>query len=410
MTMRSPSEIDVFDTANLHNPYPMYRALRERAPVHRIPGTDFYLVSSWEAVTDAVARTSEFSSHLTGVLVQQSAGPPLTFDMDGGGQAVHVLATANANIHTLHRKLVGPALAKRIRTLGPTVHELVARLWSEELHGNRIDWASGMADRLPLALVADVIGLPAADVPRLLAWAYDSTEMLGGVVPADRLPRLVASAAELAAYLHERFTEAKAAAIQPRSDTLLTVLVRACDAGELTDDVAVLILVQLVGAGGESTAGLIANAARLLATTPELQQSLRDHPTLLGAFLDEALRLESPFRSHHRHVVSDTTLAGVDLPAGAHLLLLWGAANRDPAIYPDPDEVQLERPYGRAHLAFGKGVHFCVGSALAKLEAIAALTRLLERSTRFDLADDSPPQWVPSLFVRRHHTLPLHIH
>ncbi|MFE3795808.1 cytochrome P450 [Nocardia tengchongensis] len=405
MTRTSADALDVFDPAHIDDPYPLYRRLREQSPVYRIPGTDFYLVTSWDLVTEAVSRGDEFSSHLTGALLRQEGQPPTTFDMDGGGQAIHVLATADDPSHQAQRKLVQPLLAKRIRGLGPTVTELVDRLWTEELHADRMEWAAGMADRLPLSLVADIIGLPDAAVPQLLTWAYDSTEMLGGVVDADRFMQLVTAATELTGYLHTEF----AAAQRNPGDDLLGVLARAYAAGEITDVVAVLILVQLVGAGGESTAGLIANGARLLATRPDLQDELRREPALLPAFLDEALRLESPFRGHHRHVTTDTVLGGIEIPAGSHLLLQWGAANRDPARFDDPDTIDLDRRSGANNLAFGRGIHFCIGSALAKLEATAALTALLERTTDFGLVEDAPPQWFPSIFVRRHRSLPLRL-
>lgn len=397
--------IDVFAAEHLDDPYGLYGKLRAHAPVYRVPGTDFHLVSSRELVTEALARPEDFSSNLTGVLVQRPDGPPVTFDMDGGGRAVHVLATADDPAHTVHRKLVLATLAKRIRTLGPTVRALVDELWDAGLGSDdSFEWAADMADKLPLALVASLVGLPRHDVPQLLAWAYDSTELLGGVVTGDRLGELVTSAAELAGYLHTEFTAAKR---DPQTD-LLGVLAHACNEGALTDAVAVLILVQLVGAGGESTAGLIANGARILAADPALQDRLRRDPSLIDPFLDEALRLESPFRGHHRHVVADTALGGVRLPAGSHVLLLWGAANRDPSAFENPDTVVLDRPNLKGHLAFGKGVHFCVGSALARMEALAALTALLERTTSFTIADGGA-RWVPSLFVRRHRSLPLQI-
>ncbi len=211
------------------------------------------------------------------------------------------------------------------------------------------------------------------------------------------------STIELVAYLRTEFLAA-----QPdRDESLMGVLGGAVAAGTIDDATAVSILVQLVGAGGESTAGLIANAARLLAIDPGLQRQLRRDPQRVGDFLNEALRLESPFRGHHRHITADTRLGGVELPAGGHLLLLWGAANRDPSVFSDPDVVDLERRSGATALAFGKGVHFCVGSALARLEATAAITVLLNRTNSFTLDEAAPPQWFPSLFVRRHQSLPL---
>ncbi|TLG14422.1 cytochrome P450 [Nocardia cyriacigeorgica] len=384
----------------------MYRMLREQSPVWRVPGTDFFLVTSWDLVTEAATRVEDFSSNLTGVMIHQPGGPPLVFDMDGGGRAVHVLATADDPVHAAHRKLVFPYLGKRVRGLGPLVQGLVDRLWHEELRGDRIDLATGIADRLPLGVVADLIGVPAQDVPQLLAWAYDSTEMLGGVVAEGRLASLVTSAAELAGYLHDQLACALASP-EGTMPGLLDVLASACRRGDLEPEVAVLILVQLVGAGGESTAGLIANAARILAERPDLQDRLRADTAAIPAFLEEVVRVESPFRGHHRHITRATTLGGVALPEGGHLLLMWGAANRDPGIFADPDIVDMDRPSGRTTLAFGKGAHFCIGTALARMEAVAAITALLENSTAFGLVDDAPPRWVPSLMVRRHASLPL---
>ncbi|MEV5649634.1 cytochrome P450 [Nocardia sp. NPDC052254] len=407
MTTTLPDGSALFDPAHLDDPYPLYDRLRRDAPVFRVPGTDFHLVSSWELVAEAAARTADFSANLTAVLLRYPDAPPIAFEMDGGA-AVHVLATADDPAHAIHRKMVSAVLAGRVRGLAPMVAGLVDLLWSRYARDGRTDWAADMADRLPLAVVATLIGLPDEDVPRLLGWAYDSTEMIGGVVAADRLPELVRSATELAGYLFEqvRWAKNRATGEGPPRD-LLDALARACRSGDLTDEVAALILIQLVGAGGESTAALIAAAGRILASRSDIQSLLRQRPELIPAFLDEVLRLESPFRGHYRHVVADTRLGTVDLPAGSHLLLLWGAANRDPAVFPDPGVLDLHRPNGKSHMAFGRGIHFCVGSALAKLEARTAVAALLDRTT--GIALDGTPQRVPSILVRRHRSLPLRL-
>jgi cytochrome P450 len=159
------------------------------------------------------------------------------------------------------------------------------------------------------------------------------------------------------------------------------------------------MMITLFSAGGESTASLIGSAAWVLAAHPDIQQSVRDQPELLGAFLEEVLRYEPPFRGHYRHVVNDTTLSGVDLEAGSRLLLLWGAANRDPWHFDDPAEFRLDRTAGKGHITFGKGVHFCVGAALARLEAKIVLGQLLERASHIQAEDTG--RWLPSLLVRR---------
>jgi cytochrome P450 len=159
------------------------------------------------------------------------------------------------------------------------------------------------------------------------------------------------------------------------------------------------MMITLFSAGGESTASLIGSAAHILASRPEIQQQVRDDPALLPVFLEEVLRFEPPFRSHYRHVLRDTTLSGYDLPAGARVILLWGAANRDPAHFDGPDAFRLDRPGGKGHIAFGKGPHFCVGAALARLEARIVIGHLLARTDWVETADAG--RWLPSLLVRR---------
>ncbi|MEV6561333.1 cytochrome P450 [Nocardia sp. NPDC051756] len=395
--------IDLFEPSLLDDPYPLYARLRTGSPVHRVADTGFFLVSRWDLVVEATGRTADFSSNLTGALIRRPDGSSAVFGLDDRRDAVHVLATGDDPAHLRHRKLVLPALvAKRIRALEPTIAATVDRLWEKGFDGERIEWMAAMGDRLPMTVVAGLIGLPGGDVAQLMNWGYTSTELLAGVVTTERLGAVVTASVELAGYLYEKFAIACAA---PQDD-LLGDLARACGAGDLSREVAVLILVQLVGAGGESTAGLLGNAARLLATDQPMQRRVRAEPHLLEPFLEETLRLESPFRAHHRHVVGDTELGGVELPAGSHLLLLWGAANRDPAVFAEPDEIRLNRRVPRGHLAFGKGIHFCVGAALARLEVRIAIAALLERTAEFHLVPDAA-HWVPSIFVRRHQRLTL---
>ena len=168
-----------------------------------------------------------------------------------------------------------------------------------------------------------------------------------------------------------------------------------------------MILLQMVSAGAESTAALMGTAARFLAEDIALQDRLRQDPALIDPFLDECLRLESPFRGHYRSVHHDTSLGGVEIPAGAHVLLLWGAANRDPARFDSPDTLDLDRSGVRQHLAFGKGAHFCLGSALARMEGVASLGVLLRRTSSFTLDAEQSPTWVLSAMMRRHRTLDL---
>jgi cytochrome P450 len=172
---------------------------------------------------------------------------------------------------------------------------------------------------------------------------------------------------------------------------------------------AASILHILLSAGGESTTSLLGNAVRLLAERPELQAQLRDSPGLIPRFVEEVLRLESPFRYQMRSVTRDTTLGGVSIPAEATLLLLFGAANRDAAEFDRPDELDLHRRQPRQHLAFGRGIHYCVGAPLARVEARIVISVLLDRTTSITLDPQHQPRWVQSLMVRRHEELPLQL-
>jgi len=388
----------------LSNPYPFYENLRDTQPVCRVADSEFFLVSTWELVSEAVARPHDFSSNLTATMVLDGDGRVAPFSLAGHGDPSHVLATADDPAHRAHRRMVLPTLvARRVRALEPVIAETARALWADGLADRRIDWVAAIADRLPMIVVSELIGLPVTDVDWLVSGAYATTQMLDGAITPKALADAVTAAGELADYLADRFRCARA---HPGAN-LIGDLAGRCNVGELSPETAVLMLIQLVGAGGESTSGLLGNAAWLLADRPDVAARLRGDPGLLPAFIEEALRLESPFRGHYRHVTRDTTLGGVDLPAGSHLLLLWGSANRDPAAFDAPDELRLDRPSGRSHLAFGRGDHFCVGAALARLEARICLALLLEEGASIET--DEPPAWVPSLTVRRLQRLPLRI-
>jgi len=196
-------------------------------------------------------------------------------------------------------------------------------------------------------------------------------------------------------------------AVDRGGEGILRVTGAAVAAGDLEFGEGLVIMHTLLSAGGESTTSLLGNAIHLLASNPELQVRLRDDPQLVAAFIEEALRLESPFRYHLRHATRATEVRGVPIAAGSTVLLFWGAANRDPAEYERPDDVVLDRPTPKHHLAFGRGIHFCVGAPLARLEAQVVLTRLLARTEHFAVDPDRPPVRVDSLMVRRFSILPL---
>lgn len=316
--------------------------------------------------------------------------------MDPLGGPTHILATADDPAHALHRKLLVRHLAaKRIRDIEQFATDVADQLWIDGLSGGRIEWMGAMANRLPMMVVAHLIGVPVADAAQLGNWGYAATQLLEGLVGPEQLAAAGVAVMELAGYINQQFA---GAAVDPQ-DNLLGELASACAAGEVDTVTAQAMMVILFAAGGESTASLLGSATWILANRPDIQQQLRDDPRLLTGFIEETLRYEPPFRGHYRHVLADTTLGGVELAAGSRLLLLWGAANRDPAHFQAPNEFRLSRGTANGHLSFGKGAHFCVGAALARLEARIVLRLLLDRTSTIQAIDTG--EWLPSILVRR---------
>lgn len=388
--------VELFDPGSIQDPYPLYERMRSAGPVQRVADSDFYVVCGFDAVNEAIGRTEDFSSNLTATMTYKPDGTVQAFTMDALGGPTQVLATADDPVHAVHRKLLVRHLAaKRIRSIEQFTSSAAEHLWRQGLRDGRIEWMGALANRLPMMVVAELIGIPDADIAQLVQWGYSATQLLEGLVSQEQLSAAGVALLELNGYITECFRRA----VADPQDNLLGELSAACTSGEIDTIAAQVMMVTLFAAGGESTASLLGSAVWVLATRPDVQRELRENPSLLGPFIEETLRYEPPFRGHYRHVRTDTSLAGVDLPNGSHLMLMWGAANRDPAQFVDPAQFRLDRPGGKGHLSFGKGAHFCVGAALARLEAQIVLRSLLERTSRIEAVDVGP--WLPSLLVRR---------
>jgi cytochrome P450 len=391
----------LLDPAVVEDPLPFYRLLQREAPVWCVPGTDIVTVASFSALAEAVARVEDFSSNLRALIYRGDDGVPLRIAFGGAG--VDTLATADPPLHTVHRRAVFPELVtKRMNLLEPDVAELAATLLGGALaRGGPFDFMAEVGNLVPITVVSRLIAFEGGDPLVLLRAAFDSTEMLAGTLSLAELESLMRRTQDIAFWIAGQL---KSATETPR-EGILGAVARGVHAGDLTFEGGVAVLHTLLSAGGESTTSLLGNAVRILAEDPALQEQLREAPALLVPFVEEALRLESPFRHHMRTASRTAKLGGVEIPEGATLLLLWGAANRDPAEYERPDEVVLDRKSPRHHVAFGRGIHHCVGAPLARLEARVVLGTLLERTRHFELAGE--PTRVNSVMVRRHATLPI---
>ena len=403
----------LLDPSVLADPYDFYRTLREQAPVWSVPGTEVVTISTFDLLSDAVARPQDFSSTMRCLLYRDEDGLPARLDF--GDAATPTLAAADPPLHTTHRRAVFPELvARRMRALEDDIRTLSATTVASALRDNNFDFMATIGNIVPITVVANLIGFRDTNPMQLLQAAFESTTMVGGTMPLDQLNDLVTRIGVIQEWIADQVTSADDRddgddGDDGDDDTILLAVRRALDAGTLQMGEVQTILHTLLSAGGESTTSLLGNAVRMLAEDPALGQELRDQPDHIDVFVEEALRLESPFRQMMRSVPHDTTLGGIDIAAGSTVLLFFAAGNRDPAQFDNPDRVDLTRGSPKRHLAFGHGIHFCVGAALARIEARAVLTELLEQTRNFALDPDHYPQWVDSLLVRRHEQLHLHV-
>jgi cytochrome P450 len=232
----------------------------------------------------------------------------------------------------------------------------------------------------------------------------DGSRMVSGRLRLDEMADAAGTVAGLWPWVEDQL---EAAIESPGPGGVLDAAAEGVRRGVLTRAQASFTLMILLGAGGETTTSLIGNAIRILAERPSLQAEVRARPELVPVVLEETLRYESPFRFHPRLARGPTTLGDAEIPDRAMVALCWASANRDEHEFVRPGEFDIDRPNPRHHMGFGRGIHFCVGAPLARLEARVVLTRLLERTREFALDPGDAPQWVDSLWIRRHQRLPL---
>ena len=389
------------------DPRPLYDTLRRRAPVWHLPGQDSYLVSDPALIREVVGRPREFSSNLVSLLHRDASGCPVAFPVAPFGDPIHVLATADPPVHTRHRKLLQPHLnAAAVAQLEPTLRQVVDAQVAPMLTAGRADIVASLSDPLPAAAICYLIGLSPDDAARLVPLVAGMSPLLDGVTDPDGMSRAVMATLALIDYVQTRLDSVPNRPSTDRSG-LLVVLVDAIDSGVLSADEARNILVQLFSAGTETTSSLIANAIETLARQSDLQDRLRQHPEEIPEVLETILRDDGPFQFHYRWTTTDTILGGMRIPANSRVLLLWAAANRPSPRDSGNVSQDLDAAGPGSHYAFGRGLHFCIGAPLARIESRIAIERLLAQTSRFSLDPDHPPVRRRSIFLRRHAGLPV---
>jgi cytochrome P450 len=379
---------DPYDSAVQENPYPIYRRLREEAPIYWSEQRGFWVLSTFEDVWSAVHDPRRFSS-AQGIVAGQKSN---------GQQAIPMMIMMDPPRHDELRRLVSSAFVPRlIRTMEESVRQ-IARDLLDVMETGELDLVSAYAGPLPVTVIAQMIGVPVEDREKFREWS----DTLVRVNPDDKesMKRAIHGSAQLLSYFPPLIAERR----NRPADDLVSTLVGADDNGSsLSDEEISGTCFLLLTAGNETTTNLIANFANLVGTRPELRKQLSDDPSLIGAATEEVLRLESPVQGLARTITEDFTFGDKRFEAGQQALMLFASANRDDKKFNDPDRFILGRK--EPTLAFGHGVHYCLGAHLARLECRVAFEELLARCPDLEVADGA--RRVPSALVRGFDELPV---
>ncbi len=368
------------------DPYPFYRRLRETDPFHKSRAADGYVLSRYDDVI-AVLRDASFSADERNLkifprMVRRMERAGLTDPYHDDNMS---MLRRDPPDHTRLRGLVAKAFTPRaIERMRPRVEQILKELVEARPAHGAMELVREFAAPLPVRVIAEMLGVPPEDHVRFRDWSNEVVRSLGEGTFEDRRAAMRATA-ELRSYF-EAIVDARR--VSPRDD-LISALVAAEEGGDrlkLSEMFATLVL--LLVAGNETTTNLISNAVLALLRNPEQLELLRASPERVPAALEEVLRYDSPVQLTSRIEKSDCTLSGHRVRAGQQLVLLLGAANRDPAAFPDPERLDVTRADVR-HLSFSHGNHFCLGAQLARLEGSLALEALVTRYPRMRLPEQT---------------------
>jgi cytochrome P450 len=383
----------------IDDPYPVYAALRARRPVHPLaPGS--WLLTRYAEVAE-VYRSPDVSSDK-----QREFGPKL-----GAGSPIHEhhttsLVFSDPPLHTRVRRLLMGALNQRaIARMEPGLVALVDRLLDRLADEPAPDLIEHFAAAIPVDVIGNLLAVPHAERGPLRDWSLAILSALEPAPTPAMLARANAATTDFLGYLRRLVADRRAHPGDPEAD-VLTRLIRG-DGGEQFSEPELLHnCIFLLNAGHETTSNLIGNGLHALMTHREQFDRLAADPTLLPTAVEELLRFESPLQLNNRLTTAPMTLGGVDIAAGSFLTLGIGAANRDPAEFPDPDRLDVGRKPNR-HVAFGHGAHACAGMNVARLEGRIAIGALLARYPRIDLA--GPPTRDARVRFRGFSALPVRL-
>ncbi len=389
-----PSLYQLLDPEVLANPYPLYRELRDKAPVHWDPYLHAWVVTRYADVVEVLHR---FHAART--------PSPERLEALGMGELTPIAAVMVRQMlfldqpdHGRVRRLASAAFTpRRVERLRLHIRQIAERLVEDMAASPRFDVMSGLANPLPAIVTAEMLGVPTSDHDLLKSWSQDFAEVLGNFQHnPGRARKTLRAVEEMVGYFHA----AVVAEAETPTEGLINALVTAeVDGDRLTEEEVVAnVIVTMVG-GQETTTNLIGNGLLTLLRQPDQLERLRSDLTLMPSAVEELLRYESPSQHTARLAPAGAVLGGKEIPEGAAVIAVMAAGNRDPARFPDPDRLDLGRADNR-HVAFGWSSHFCFGAPLARIEGQLAFEALLTRFPEISLAPDVTIEWRPNLGLR----------
>jgi unspecific monooxygenase len=389
---------DPTDPAFLQDPYPTYARLRREAPIVYHEPWDAWVLTRYRDI-DRLLRDRRLGRVLHHVTPPEALPPPnpehAPFDAIQAGSLLEIEPPDHTRIRTVVHSAFTP---RHVRALSGRVSELCERLADrlEASPGREADLIATFAEPLPVTVIAELLGVPEADRHRLLPW---SSAIIGMFEP-ERSPAIehaaVAAATEFSAYLQDDLLPRKRA--EPRDDLLSRmVTVHDRDPEQLSASELVANAILFLNAGHEAVVNVIGNGLLALLTHPEQLARLRAEPELAASAVEEMMRYDTPLQFFERYVLEEIAYEGHVWPKGTKLALYYASANHDPEVFAQPERFDIARS-PNPHIAFGLGLHFCVGAPLARIELTAALTTLLRRFPELRLATGAPRYLPKNVF------------
>jgi len=383
------TDYDPLDPATAAQPYDAYRALHSGGRVHYNPRRATWILHRLDDVRAALRDTDYVTSSQGVTRVRMAAD---------------LVVVTDGEQHSRLRKQVQPAFTKRaLDSWHGIVDKLAAELIDTMIAHPGGDAVQQLTIPMPLRVIAAILGVPDTDVADFRRWSERSVQLID-FAPTPKGMVKVAKSMSGAIALRRYFLQQLGAGHLKGSDTVLGRLLEHNADGALTDDQLFFIAILLLIAGNETTTNLLGGMLDTLARDPELYNTIRTNPELIPMAIEEQLRYTTPIQNLYRYTCADYQVGTVTIPKGERVLLSFGAANRDPAAFDDPDTYRVDRN-PRMHVAFGYGAHMCLGAPLARLEAHAVLRELVNRVSRISPA--GPTHWSTNSSLRGPTHLPI---